>query len=302
MRRSLIATLFLVLAACQNLALPSLAEPSPAETPAPAAEPPSAPPAGPTAERVRVPILMYHYIRINPNAKDSLGFSLSVTPSEFQKQMDWLQSNNRTPITLEELASSLQSGQPLPAHPVVLTFDDGYADFYSEALPVLMTHGFKAVAYIVSGFVGRPGYMSRQQVKAASDQGIVIGSHSVSHLDLASLGPGELARQVAFSRTELEALAGRPVLDFCYPSGRYTDAVVRAVAAAGYRDATTTAPGLDHTLADRFTWSRVRVSGGETLAQFAAALGASGGASATLSGRESARAQRSEQYVWAPNM
>lgn len=223
-------------------------------------------------ERVRVPILMYHYIRTNPDPRDKIGFGLSVTPGDFAQQMSWLASNGYHPIDLADLRAYLRGQTPLPAKPVVLTFDDGYRDLYTTAYPILRAHRFKAVAYVVSGFLGSPANVTAEQVLEMEAGGVQVGSHTVSHVDLTRASPSELRRELVESRASLEALVGHPVVDFCYPAGRYNDAVVRAVQASGYESATTTEPGSVHGAADRFLWSRIRVSGGESLSQFAADL------------------------------
>ena len=226
---------------------------------------------GPSA--IRVPILMYHYIRAVSDPDDSMGFRLSVTPSNFAAQMNWLAANGYHPITLEDLNAYLSGGRGLPSRPVILSFDDGYADLYTAALPVLRQHDFTAVAYVVSGFMGRSGYMSAPQVLEANRvAGIEIGSHTVDHVNLTTQSADGLRYQVTASKKALEALLGHPVLSFCYPSGRFNSGVVTAVQAAGYRDATTTQFGSPHTLADRYTWGRLRVSGGESLSEFAWAV------------------------------
>jgi peptidoglycan/xylan/chitin deacetylase (PgdA/CDA1 family) len=103
--------------------------------------------------------------------------------------------------------------------------------------------------------------------------GIEIGAHTVSHADLTRISAGDLHHEVFDSRASLEALLGHPVLDFCYPSGQVNQTVIGVVQAAGFQTATTTQPGVNHAAGDRFTWPRVRVSGGESLAQLVADLG-----------------------------
>jgi peptidoglycan/xylan/chitin deacetylase (PgdA/CDA1 family) len=221
---------------------------------------------------VKVPILMYHYIRVVTDRGDPMGFALSVTPSDFAAQMEWLAQNGFHPITLEDLNAYLRGERGLPARPVILTFDDGYADFYSTALPILRSHDFSAVAYVVSGFIGRPGYMTAAQVQAADRAGIEIGSHTVDHANLTIQSFGNLHYQLAASKQALEHLLGHPVLSFCYPSGRFNAGVAAAVRAAGYREATTTMFRFVRTPDDRYVWGRTRIAGGENLGQFAAAL------------------------------
>jgi peptidoglycan/xylan/chitin deacetylase (PgdA/CDA1 family) len=222
---------------------------------------------GPTA--IRVPVLMYHYIRVNPNPYDRLGYNLSVTPADFAAQMDWLARNGYHPITFAELHSYLNGQRGLPSRPVILSFDDGYADFYTTALPILRAHDFSAVAYVVSGFVGRSGYMTAAQVVEADRSGIEIGAHTVDHVDLAKQSSNGLHYQLTASKASLEQLVGHPVLSLCYPSGRFNSTVAAAAENAGYRDATTTRWGSLRTLGSRYVWDRLRINGGETLDQYA---------------------------------
>jgi peptidoglycan/xylan/chitin deacetylase (PgdA/CDA1 family) len=224
----------------------------------------------PGSGAVRVPILMYHYIRVNPDPRDRLGFALSVTPSDFVAQMDWLSANGYHPITLRDLHAYLFGAAGLPSRPVILTFDDGYEDFYTTALPVLIRHDFKAVSYVVSGFIGRSAYMSATQIREADRADIEIGSHTVDHADLSRQSFDGLRYQISGSKRALEELLGHPVLSFCYPSGKYNSSAVAVVQQAGYSDATTTGYGFVRAADGRFLWGRLRVSGGESLGDFAA--------------------------------
>jgi peptidoglycan/xylan/chitin deacetylase (PgdA/CDA1 family) len=257
--------------------------PSPSNRPAP--EPPSASasagialaqpgrviPAG--RPSIHVPILMYHYIRENPESRDRLGFNLSVTPADFSSQMAFLAAHGFHPIDMRDLRDYLLGRHTLPARPVIITLDDGYRDLYSAAYPVLKQHHFKAVAYIISGFVGGPETVTREQVLEMEANRIEIASHTVSHPDLTKLSAEELHRQLQDSKLAIEALLGHPVLDFCYPAGQVNPTVLQAVQAAGYETATTTSAGTQHSASDRYLWARVRVGGGESLGQFAASLG-----------------------------
>ncbi len=226
----------------------------------------------PGPSSVKVPILTYHYIQVNPDPRDLLGFALSVTPTDFAAQMDWLASNGFHPVTPADVYAYLSGTRGLPTRPVILSFDDGYADFYDTALPILRAHDFTAVAYIVSGFIGRPGYMTAAQIGEVDRIGIEIGSHTVDHANLARSAPGNVNFELVASKQTLEQLLGHPVLSFCYPSGQFNSSVAAAVQAAGYNNATTTAFGYVHYLFDRYRWSRLRISGGENLSTFAAAL------------------------------
>ncbi len=227
---------------------------------------------------VTVPILMYHYVRVNPVRRDRLGFNLSVRPDDFVTQLDLLQRGGFETVSMGQVIDAMDGHATLPAHPVVLTFDDGYADFFSTVVPLLRAHGFTATDYVVSGFLGRPNYMTAAQVASLPGLSMTVGAHTVHHIDLA-IAPPALARQeIADSRAALQALTGEAVTDFAYPSGRFNAAVARMVEAAGFRDAVTTIDGVVHSPASRYATTRVRVNGGENLVAFAQSLGFASGA------------------------
>lgn len=247
---------------------------------APQITPSAAPAAGgraaiPTGRvAIRVPILMYHYVRVNADPGDKLGYALSVTPDDFNSQLDWLQANGYHTVDFDDLRAYYTGARALPARPVIITFDDGYRDLYTAAYPALLRRNMKAVAYLVSGFLGAPNNVTRDQVREMDLNGIEIGAHTFSHVDLTKVSDAELQRQLVDSRADLEQLVGHPVTDFCYPAGQFNAKVAQAVQRAGYDDATTTQDGVVHRLDDRYMWARVRVSGGESLAKFAEQLAA----------------------------
>ena len=223
---------------------------------------------------IHLPILQYHYIRVVNKSKDLLGWNLSVTPRDFTAQMDWLQSHGYHPVTLDDVRAYFLGQQVLPAKPVVLTFDDGYQNFWSVAEPILLAHNFRAVAYIVPGFWGQSWYMTPEEVQILDSTGMVeIASHTMNHADIASTSPATRAYQLDVSKATLEKLLGHPVLDFCYPSGKFNVAAAAAVEAAGYQTATTEIPGAILSWTTRSIWPRVRVAGGENLATFVQNLG-----------------------------
>lgn len=257
---------------------PPAASPSPEPSPAPRLGDGVVPrdPPGPSVKApfVPVPILMYHYVRVVSQRSDPLGYGLSVTPAQFATQMGWLASHGYHPVSLEGLNLYLEGRAYLPPRPLVLTFDDGYEDFYTAALPVLEAHGFTAVSFIITNRIDTPGYMTTSQLQALDGIGIEIGCHTVSHPDLSLLTVPQLQFQLRHSESVLTALLGHPVPDFAYPSGDFDAQVVEQVREAGYRDAVTTVYGAELAVspAARYTWPRVRVEGGESLTQYAYAL------------------------------
>jgi peptidoglycan/xylan/chitin deacetylase (PgdA/CDA1 family) len=230
-------------------------------------------PAARAAPGAPVPILMYHYIRVNPDPTDTIGYGLSVPPPLFAAQMDFLLERGYRVVPMRRLEALLDSGHVPDEKTVVLTLDDGYRDAYTEAFPVLSSHGFGATMFVITDLIDNPRYLSVAQLKELSAAGIEIGSHSATHSDLPSLSPQRLRREVGDSRAALERILGGPVTSFCYPSGRNNAAVRAAVKEAGYASAVTVEPGLLRGREDRFAIPRVRVYGGMGIASLARAIG-----------------------------
>lgn len=224
-----------------------------------------------SAFRDPVPILTYHYIRPRPGSDDPLGQRLSVDPATFQAQMDWLAQHGFTPITLSELAALRAGLDPAPPHPIVLTFDDGYRDFYQNAFPILRAHGFHATVFIITGFVGQERYLTWDMIRELDRSGLVeIGAHTVHHPDLTTLANPE--SEIRGCKDALERALGHPVTAFAYPAGKFDARVETAVRAAGFRQAVTTQPRWATSGDDPLALPRLRVTGDLTLAQFAALL------------------------------
>lgn len=223
---------------------------------------------------ITLPILMYHYIRQPPSMRtDWLGYKLSVSPADFTAQVDSLWANGYHPVDFNDVRAYFAGKAPLPSKPIVITFDDGYADLFTTAYPILARHKFKAVAYIVSGFVGRSGYVTADQVVQLDHNGIEIASHTVDHPDLARSSAGSTMRELVDSKRFLEQVVGHPVIDFAYPSGKFNPQVVAEVQRAGYDTAVTTMDSVERSFADRYIWTRTRVGGGESMADFTKNLG-----------------------------
>ena len=223
---------------------------------------------------ISVPILMYHYIRPVPSAnRDWMGYRLSVSPANFHEQTDWLATNGYHAVDFNDLRAYFAGSRVLPDKPVVITLDDGYIDLYTTAYPTLRSYNFKAVAYIVTSFVGESRYVTADQVVQMDRDGIQIASHTLNHADLARTSPYWVTYQLATSKVWLERLVGHPVVDFAYPSGKFNSQVVYALQTTGYDTAVTEMPGTVHSRDDRYTWTRVRVGGGESMADFAVRLG-----------------------------
>ncbi len=227
-------------------------------------------PAGPSTV---VPILMYHYIRVNPVAADRVGFNLSTSPKMFTAQMQYLADNGFHVISLHDAVVAIRQHRSLPSRPVVLTFDDGYADFFTAAVPVMRAHGFTATDFVISGRMGVPGFLSAAQVVAADQQGFTIGAHTVDHYALAALAPARAAWEMRQGKLALESVLGHPVIDFAYPYGSFNSYAMGQARTLGFETAVSTLVGKVHTPAQLMSLSRLRVGGAMSLATFARLVG-----------------------------
>lgn len=239
----------------------------------------SAPAAAPTWDgtyrRARVPILMYHYISSPPDAADVYRRDLSTPPDAFHAQMDYLFYQGFTPITLGDLDTALLTGLELPAKPVILTFDDGYADHHAHAFPILREFGFTGTFFVITGRADEadPAHLSWPQIAEMSAAGMQMESHTKSHPDLRGRDADFLVYELLGSLESLRHYTGGAGQMFAYPAGQYDDAVLRMLASLEIRRAVTTQPGDWHTTDNRLELTRTRVSAGITIAQFAALVG-----------------------------
>jgi len=185
-----------------------------------------------------VPILEYHVLG-RPRAEVAYP-ELYVPRAAFRKQMDWLERQGYEAVTLEEVEEAWYRGGELPARPVVISFDDGYRPQYTFALPTLQKHGWPGVLNLKA----EGSDLYRSNVEAMLEAGWELASHTIHHSDLTTLEGSDLEEEVAGSREILRREYGVPVQNFCYPAGRFDEATIAAVEAAGYVGSTTEVPGF----------------------------------------------------------
>jgi peptidoglycan/xylan/chitin deacetylase (PgdA/CDA1 family) len=225
-----------------------------------------------------VPILMYHVVSA-PFAHSPYP-DLYVPREQFSDQMHALKRAGYTAVTLGEVWDAWHAHGPLPRRPVVVSFDDGYHSHFTNALPVLRSLGWPGVLNLELKNIRSDYGLTDAQVRALIAAGWEVDSHTIDHPDLRTVDAARLQHEVADSRTELQRRFHIPVRFFCYPAGKYDDAVIAAVQRAGYLAATTTNPGLAKPgEGDRFVLNRVRVNNGVAGAALVAQLAALGAAS-----------------------
>jgi len=236
----------------------------PTPTPAPLPTPDGTP------RREVIPILMYHHVGVPGPGADAIRRDLSVSPEDFEAQLRYLIEHGYEPITLNSLIMHLQLGRALPAKPVVLTFDDGFKDQYSNAYPLLKKYGFVGTFFIITLFADeeRPEYMSWSEIEFLHSNGMEIGSHSYTHPSMSGKSYEYIVWQVLGSREAIEARIGEPVRFFSYPSGQYDELTMDVLRSAGYWGAVTVEAGSLQTAEAPFELRRIRVRGRYDVREF----------------------------------
>ena len=178
------------------------------------------------------PVLMYHDIKVVPATE------LDVSRRDFCAQLDMLQREGYTTLSLEEFAAHLESDD-FPAKSIVITFDDGYRGVYLHALPELRKRNMKAVLFVITDMVGRldtytPHITSQELAEMTSGDIFSFGSHTLNHPDLAFISRDERLHQLATSRKALESMTSRDIHALAYPYGNYDAEIYSDVKAAGY--------------------------------------------------------------------
>jgi peptidoglycan/xylan/chitin deacetylase (PgdA/CDA1 family) len=241
-------------------------------------------PAKPPVTRLILPIFMYHHVSSLPT-HNLLDFNLTVTTADFEAQLTWLQQQGYHSITMTDLFDLFYYGKALPSKPMMLTFDDGYEDVYTYALPVLLAHHYRGVFYIITGMIGGR-YVTWDQVRTMARSGMQIASHTVHHINIGEPPAGTTTqKELLDSKAKLEAELHEPIQFFCYPTGEpfhhdtvyEQQLVLKDLFEDGYLSATLDPSVFDSALQNSQTpyqLPRIRVSGGESLTAFEGILAA----------------------------
>jgi peptidoglycan/xylan/chitin deacetylase (PgdA/CDA1 family) len=217
-----------------------------------------------------IPILLYHSVSdvaTGPFAPYAIG------RAAFAEHLDVLTDRGHTALTLSDLVTRLGSDDRLPPDPVVITFDDGFADFADAAWPELTARQLPATLYVTSGVIGGTSdwlgdqdagdrtMLSWSALTDLADAGCEIGAHTLSHPPLDCISRPEAEREIVGSKVELEDRLGRSVPSFAYPHGHHDRHVRRMVIDAGFHSGAAVKNALSHADDDRFALARLTILG-----------------------------------------
>ncbi|WP_052434238.1 polysaccharide deacetylase family protein [Streptacidiphilus melanogenes] len=224
-----------------------------------------------------VPVLLYHSVSDSP-AEWIAPFT--VSPAAFTEQLDRIADAGLTVVSLRRLVSAIRGGPALPARPAVLTFDDGFADFYWTVAPQLQSRELPASLFVTTGAVHPPGgspsgsllgpadMLNWRQIAGLDAVGIEIGGHSVTHPQMDTLTSRALCEELQVCKQELEEALGHSVSSFAYPHGYSSPAVRRKVLRAGFDCACGVANAFSSTSDDTLRLARLTVRADTTAATF----------------------------------
>lgn len=224
-----------------------------------------------TFAALSVPILMYHYVGENPKPADFARNYLSISPQKLEEQLTYLKNSGFTPISLDELYGIFNNQVTSPNKPIVLTFDDGYIDFYTTAYPILVKYNFKAVSFIPTGLIGTSYYMNWDQIKEIQSTGLVtFEGHTITHPNLTVLSSVSALKELKDGRELLQSQTGYPVNFIAYPYGVSNYQVQDLAKQAGFVGGVGTWYGKAST--PGINMPRIRITEQMSLADFASRL------------------------------
>lgn len=232
-------------------------------------------------QKPQAAVLMYHSV------SDS-GWFFSVSPEEFNRQMRYVKERC-TPVRLRDIADFLEGKRSLPRRAVAVTFDDGYRDFETHALPILQRYKIPATVFVTAGEVDRKeigNYLPLLEWKDICDilRGsaleevprksalVEIGSHALTHRKLTRLSPEEAENEIVSSAVVLERRIRLRPQFFAYPKGSFNDHIMKAAARAGYQGACAATQQLITAGTNRFAIPRIQIDRSTSFFEFKAKL------------------------------
>jgi len=238
------------------------------------------------AEREKcVPILMYHSISDDREEGVEPYYRLATSPQRFAEQMQWLRESGYRGVSLEAALDTLANGKSGVWPLVVITFDDGFRDFYTAAWPIIQHHGFTATMYLPTAFIAsqRKSFRGKEcltwnEVRELHAHGVCFGSHTVNHPKLHGFSRDAIEDELTISKRRIEQELGEAVTGFAYPYAfpkedrPFTKTITEILCRQGYRNCVTTVIGRARVGDDPYCLKRLPANSCDDRALFIAKL------------------------------
>jgi len=215
---------------------------------------------------VYLPVLMYHYVQDIKTAQKNAQTGQTVQTKNFREQLEYLKNKGYNSLQFSDLISFFENGTTLPSKSFLLTFDDGYEDFYINALPILKEFGYKASVFLSTGLVNNPGYLSWQQISDSQGSGIYYANHTWSHKNVLAK-PDLVEKEITLADAQLTEHGLNQSKVFAYPYGSSNNFSEELLMKIGYHLAFTTRYGSVLCIKQRYQLPRIRV-GNASLATY----------------------------------
>jgi peptidoglycan/xylan/chitin deacetylase (PgdA/CDA1 family) len=211
-----------------------------------------------SSSKMKLPIIMYHYVEYVKDRRDVTRLKLAVTPDVLEMQLIAIKSAGYDTYFVRDIPDII-SKKIEPDKAIVLTFDDGYEDFYLNVYPLLKRYNMRATNYVIVNYIGRKDFMNPKQIQELIDSDLVeIGSHTLDHIPLKTATAEESRKQIFESKTRLETQFNIKVKSFAYPSGSFSLRDSELVKEAGYTVGLSTISGDEQSEDNMYYLNRLR--------------------------------------------
>jgi peptidoglycan/xylan/chitin deacetylase (PgdA/CDA1 family) len=225
----------------------------------------------------RAIILMYHIV---DNPRDTSEEKYCCSVKNFERQMRYLRQSAFSPVSLDIYISSLRNNSPIPDNPIVITFDDGFEDFYRNAFPAAQKHDIPLTLFMVTEGIGgtnkwmhqrgkpKRKLLNQNELLSCAKAGVTIGSHTLTHPRLTEVDDKTANNEIKLSKMHLQDILQQEVKHFAYPYGLYDPNHLEIIEEAGYESACSTRSGFNRNNINLFELRRIEVYGSDTLWHF----------------------------------
>lgn len=207
----------------------------------------------------KIPIIMYHYVEYVKDDGDLIRKRLNIVPSLFEGHLQTLRNAKYETYFVRDIPEIMKGDTQYSTQSAILTFDDGYEDFYTVVFPLLKRYHMRATVYVIYNYIGRRGFLNEMQLKELAKSDLVeIGSHTLDHVYLKQAPDLYAAKQIEESKKNLETMLGISIKTFAYPYGAFNSKNIEYVMNSGYTAAVSVISGVMQDEDNLFYLSRIR--------------------------------------------